>query len=248
MFVYDFPLSPKARTYLKFEAIFNRIEQCRQINSEAELFSLIRGVVDYMDLIDGSGALKIEIVKDLERLHHNLKIWADDPEVDSDLVQELLAQLNEAHLALDKFTRQRTVLQDDPILETIKPRFLTPCGVNCFDTPLFTFWSSLPKEEQINTITKWLHELDSIRIPVATILYMWRLCAEYQVKLAKNGFMQETTSSCDLIEIRYPRSVRGYPMVSGFQSSVNVRFLPYEKGATVGDIEFELAYIKGTSM
>ena len=77
---------------------------------------------------------------------------------------------------------------------------------------------------------------------------MWRLCAEYQVKLAKNGFMQETTSSCDLIEIRYPRSVRGYPMVSGFQSSVNVRFLPYEKGAAVGDIEFELAYIKGTSM
>lgn len=248
MFVYDFPLSPKARTYLKFEAIFQRIEKCRQINSESELLSLIRGIVDYMDLIDGSGALKIEIVKDLDRIDDNLREWSKSPDIDTQLISELEAQMKQAHNALDSFTRQRTVLQDDPILETIKPRFLTPCGINCFDTPLFTFWLTLPKEEQLNTIAKWLHELDAIRIPIYTILYIWRLCAEFEYKVAKKGFMQETTTECDLIEIAYPKSVRGYPSVSGFHSSINVRFLPYEKNSEVGDIEFKLAYIKGKDL
>ena len=42
MFVYDFPLSPKARTYLKFEDIFRRIEECKGLNSNAETMSLLR--------------------------------------------------------------------------------------------------------------------------------------------------------------------------------------------------------------
>ena len=57
--------------------------------------------------------------------------------------------------------------------------------------------------------------------------------------------MKESGENCDFIAIRYPDYVRGYPVVSGFQSSINVRFLPYEKGAEVGDIEFELAFVKG---
>ncbi len=246
MFVYDFPLSPKARTYLKFEAIFNRIENCRSLSNDSDTLSLIRGIVDYMDLIDGSGALKIEIVKDLDKLTNILKNWKTNPEVDPQLIEDLLSQLTTAHTALDKFTRQRTVLQDDPILESIKPRFMTPCGVNCFDTPLFIFWNALPREEKLDTIAKWLHELDSIRIPLATILYIWRLCADFQKRVAKSGFMQETSENCDFIEVKYPKEVRGYPVVSGFQSSVNVRFLPYEKGAQVGDIAFELAYVRGS--
>lgn len=245
MFVYDFPLSPKARTYLKFEDIFHRIEECKGLNSNAETMSLLRGLIDYIDLIDGSGAIKIDIGKDLDKLTQKLKQWQDYPEADQTLLSELLKQISASHQALDTFTRQRTVLQNAPIIESIKPRFLTPAGVNCFDTPLFTFWSRLPAEEKRETVTAWLHELDSIRIPVTCILNLWRLCSDYQTRIAVNGFMQETSEQCELIEIKYPEHVRGYPVVSGFQSNINVRFLPYTKGAPVGDITFELAYVRG---
>ncbi len=243
MFLYDFPFSPKARTYLKFESIFKRIEACQHLQSAAETMSLLRGVVDYMDLTDGSGGFKIEMAKDLEKLDQKLKLFAQDPNADQDFVQQLRAAIQSAYQSLDKFTRQRTVLQHDPILECIKPRFMTPCGVNCFDTPLFTFWCSLPHEEKMQSVSTWLHELDTIRAPVATILYLWRLCAEFKPRVAHKGFMKETAANCDLIAIRYPRTVRGYPVVSGFQSSLNVRFMAYEKGAEIGDIEFELAYM-----
>ena len=59
MFVYDFPLSPKARTYLKFEAIFNRLQESADLNTNAETLSLLRGLIDFIDLLDGSGTLKI---------------------------------------------------------------------------------------------------------------------------------------------------------------------------------------------
>lgn len=245
MFVYDFPLSSKARTYLKFEAIFNRVQESANLNSNSDTFSLLRGLIDFIDLVDGSGALKIDIGKDLDRITQKLRIWHNYPDADEKLVDELLEQINQSHRALNTFTRQRTVLQNDPIIESIKPRFLTPSGINCFDTPLFTFWANLDREEKMETATKWLKELDCIRIPITCILNQWRLCSDYQSRVAVNGFMQETSEPCELIEIKYPRHVRGYPVVSGFQSNINVRFLPYTKGAQVGDITFELAYVRG---
>lgn len=245
MFVYDFPLSSKARTYLKFEAIFDRIQECAEVRTNAETLSLLRGLIDFIDLIDGSGALKIDIGKDLDKLSKRLKMWLDHQDADQELLTELLEQVNESHKALAKFTRQRTVLQNDPIIESIKPRFLTPSGVNCFDTPLFIFWTSLEQSERLESVQRWLHELDCLRIPITCILKLWRLCSDYQSRVAINGFMQETSEPCELIEIKYPKHVRGYPVVSGFQSNINVRFLPYVKGAPVGDITFELAYVRG---
>ena len=245
MFVYDFPLSPKARTYLKFEAIFNRLQESADLNTNAETLSLLRGLIDFIDLLDGSGTLKIELGKDLDKLSNKLKNWQNNPEADQGLISELLEQINESHKALNNFTRQRTVLQNDPIIESIKTRFLSPSGINCFDTPLFIFWSNLDREEKIETASVWLKELDCIRIPITCILNLWRLFSDYQSRVAINGFMQETSEPCELIEIKYPKHVRGYPVVSGFQSNINVRFLPYVKGAPVGDITFELAYVRG---
>ena len=89
MFVYDFPFSPKARTYLKFEAIFKRAEACQFLSSEAETMSLLRGVVDYMDLIDGSGGFKIELSRDLEKLDQKLKQWEVNPDADQAFVHQL---------------------------------------------------------------------------------------------------------------------------------------------------------------
>lgn len=245
MFVYDFPLSPKARTYLKFEAIFNRVRQCAELNSDAETVSLIRGIIDFIDLVDGSGALKIDIGKDIDKLRQKLLAWQKYPDADQSVISELLAQLSESHQALNTFTRQRTVLQNDPVIESIKPRFLTPAGINDFDTPLFKFWLQLTREEKLESVHKWMHELDCIQAPVYSILKQWRMFSQYQTRVAVNGFMQESSDPCELIEIKYPRHVRGYPVVSGFQSNINVRFFPYIKGAPVGDITFELAYIKG---
>ena len=246
MFVYDFPLSPRARTYLKFESTFNNIDACSEVANNSDTYCLLRSIIDYIDLVDGSGALKFDISKDLDKLSQRLKIYAKDPEVDETLVGEVLAQIDHSYRELDKFTRQRTVLRDDPLLELIKPRFMTPCGVNCFDTPMFTFWMSLPSSEKQQSVNMWLSEIEAIRTPVSVILYIWRLCSEFQTRVARKGFMQENGDTCDLIEIRYPKTVRGYPIVSGFQSSFNVRFLPFEKKAQVGDIEFEIAYIKAT--
>ncbi len=245
MYEYDFPLTPKARTYLKFEAVFKRVEECRSLANEAETMSFMRGIIDFMDLIDGTGALKIDISKDLERLDSRLKFWSEDQDADTDLIAELRDAIAKSHESLNNFTRQRTVLRDDPIISSIKPRFLTPCGINSFDTPLFVLWSRLPFEDRKAEVDKWLYELDTIRTPLDTILYIWRLCADFQKRVAYKGFMKESGDNCDFIAIRYPKRVRGYPVVSGFQSSINVRFLPYEKGAEVGDIEFDIAFVRG---
>ncbi len=246
MLNYDFPLSPKARTYLKFEQVFKNADDCKGLNTVQESMCLARSIVDYIDLVDGSGALKIELLKDLERCDSKLRQWISDPEIDAEFVAELREQIKKARTALDGFTRQRTVLQDDPIIENIKPRFLTPCGVNCFDTPLFEFWLHQPLTSRREDVLRWLHELDCMRVPICTVLYLWRLCADYEKRVARQGFMQENADSCDLINIKYADDVQGYPVVSGFQSRVNIRFLPYEKGAPVGDIDFEIAYIKGS--
>ena len=246
MLRYDFPLTPRARTYLKFESVFTRTEANREIRTPPETICLLRCVVDYLDLVDGTGSIKIELLKDLERCDTRLRAWEKDPEADGEFVSQLRSKVADAKRELDTFTRQRIVLQTDPIIEIVKPRFHTPSGVNCFDTPLFEYWLHLPYEERLETVKRWLHEFDCLRIPVSTILYLWRLCSDLQKRVARKGFLQESADNCDLICIQYDEKNRAYPVVSGFQSRINIHFIPYEKGAPVGDIPFEIAYVSST--
>lgn len=246
MFNFDFPLSPRARTYLKLEQVFKNAEKCTDFNSEQHVMYLLRCVVDFIDIVDGSSAIKIDLLKDLEKCDSTLRQFETDPECDLVVVNKLHDDIAKAKQILDNFTRQRTVLKDDPIVELIKPRFMTPGGLNCFDTPMFTYWLSLDAKEKHDRATNWLHEFDCIRVPVYTILYIWRLCANLSDRVAKSGFMQESADTCDLINIQYSKDVAAYPVVSGFQSRVNIRFLPFEKGTPVGDIPFKIAYIKSS--
>lgn len=246
MLQFDFPLSKKARTYLKFEQIFKTAEENCNINTIQETFCLLRCIVDYIDLVDGMGTIKLEILKDLEKCDSSLRDWLTDPEVDKEFVNELRQQIVTARSMLDSFTRQRTVLRDDPLISIIKQRFRTPCGINCYDTPIFEFWLSLPNEERRRNVKIWLHELECLRVPITTLLYLWRLCTEPQKRIAHQGFMQENIDNLDLVTITYDNnSIRGYPQVSGFSSRISVRFYPYDKGAPVGDIPFSVTYISG---
>ncbi len=244
MLNFDFPLSPRVRSYLKLERLFKGAEKCTDLNSIQHVMFLLRNIVDYIDIIDGSSAIKIEILKDLEKNDSQMKEWLADPECDVEYANSLRQKITEAKNILDKFTRQRTVLKDDPIIELIKPRFLTPNGINSFDTPMFDFWFSLSEDEKKENVKIWLYEMDCIRIPVLTLLEMWRIFAKPQQRVAKLGFMQENADTCDLINIKYDNKFKAYPVVSGFQSRVNIRFLPFDKGAEVGDIPFEIAYIR----
>ena len=79
MLTYDFPLSSKSRIYLKFETLFKRIENCKNLDSEAEILCITRGVIDFMDMLDGSGTIKIEILKDIDRMDSKFKQWVAFP-------------------------------------------------------------------------------------------------------------------------------------------------------------------------
>ena len=67
MYNFDFPLSPKARTYLKLEKVFKNVEQTKDLNSIQHVMFLLRSIVDFIDLVDGSSAIKIDLIKDLEK-------------------------------------------------------------------------------------------------------------------------------------------------------------------------------------
>ena len=63
MFNFDFPLSPRARTYLKLEQVFKNAEKCTDFNSEQHVMYLLRCVVDFIDIVDGSSAIKIDLLQ-----------------------------------------------------------------------------------------------------------------------------------------------------------------------------------------
>ena len=86
MFIYEFPLSPRARTYLKLEQVFKNAELSSDLSSIQNVMFLLRAVVDFIDLVDGSSAIKIELLKDLEKCDGRLKGWLTDPECDKDFV------------------------------------------------------------------------------------------------------------------------------------------------------------------
>ena len=109
MFIYEFPLSPRARTYLKLEQVFKNAELSSDLSSIQNVMFLLRAVVDFIDLVDGSSAIKIELLKDLEKCDGRLKGWLTDPECDKDFVALLREKIVEAKKALDSLDRKSVV-------------------------------------------------------------------------------------------------------------------------------------------
>ena len=177
-----------------------------------------------------------DVLKELERHLSSLNEFQSKPGVDTNRLQNLLANLvrlrNELLNAGSTFLQP---LRDSEFLSAIKHRSAIPGGTCEFDLPDYYYWLTQSPDTRVRTFNQWLGLLRPLCDAIAELLWLTRQNGRSKPEIAQGGSYHitfERDTPYQLLRILLPTSAGLYPEISGSHYRCSVRFLSWQGLAT----------------
>jgi cell division protein ZapD len=194
--------------------------------------------------------LKSEILKEIERHTSNLTVLEQNPNVDQQILKDILYQLdllNDRMHAIEGQIAQS--LRHNEFLNSIRQRSSVPGGSCDFDLPAYHHWLQKPVEQRHELIQNWYNEFGASVQSIRLVLQLLRDSAPPQRVVAESGFYQsslDTSIPYQLIRVSLPVEAISYAEISAGKHRYTIRFmqqLSYEErpAQTNDNVEFLLA-------
>ncbi|WP_068544846.1 cell division protein ZapD [Thalassotalea crassostreae] len=229
--LYEHPLNERIRNYLKLEQLFVQARSClaQEFSSSHTLFfNALFAILDTLDRTDVKG----DIIKDLEKLEHNLLAWSKSPEINSKALQLNLEQTRSLATTLRSKQTTWAKLKDEKFLDSMRKRF-TLQGAYCgFDFPAMIFWLNQPPIFIQQDVDNWLASISVIEQSLVLILKFIRQRSEFQDITVENSFYQDNGEGLLLLRMEMDDGIDFFPSVSGNRYRYTIRFMELceEKG------------------
>ncbi|MGL5948079.1 MAG: cell division protein ZapD [Aeromonas sp.] len=236
---YDFPLNEKSRTYLRLEALFAQIQATRALEAPWSHIAFFKGLFDLQELLE-YGDVRLEVMKDLDRLATRVTQWAQLPLVDLAIVRDLQSELSTLHQQLRKAARPGSQLKEDRLLIAIRQRFSIPGGLCTFDLPQLHHWLKRPALERAPQVQGWLADIKPLMQAISLVLKLWRECSAFNPCQANGGIYQNSANQAHLVRAKVPMEHAYHPTLSGHKNRFVLRFIS-TSDAPVGDVNFSIA-------
>ncbi|WP_047042370.1 cell division protein ZapD [Vibrio mexicanus] len=238
---FEHPLNEKTRIYLRVESLLNQLQVSSQFSDDQQHLLLFRSLFDLLEIFEQI-QLKSELAKDIEKQRLMYKSWLDVPGVDQEMLNNVLAEVDQVHSELMAAERFGQSLKEDRFLSAIRQRFNLPGGACCFDLPALHHWLHLPIERKTHDANQWINTL----LPLADALKLWlkltRETGHFKPQVAQAGFFQSDAEEANILRLNIPLNYGVYPMISGHKSRFAIKFIEFHSGqACSQDIKFELA-------
>lgn len=230
--IYEQPLNERIRTFLRLEFLFSHIDRAIQGGSELAHRDAIGGLIKVLAVFERSD-LKLEIIKELERLIAYLNGLENTPGVDKTALNQLLNELDQV---LDSLHLNKSgigqALRDNDFLYAIRQRSSIPGGTCEFDLPAYHFWlEHFDIAQQQQQLSLWLDEFASVRTAIDTTLRLIRSSTGFVDQQAFSGFYQHSLDSSQptqLIRVRVTSNEDYFPEISGGKHRFTVRFMQFD--------------------
>ncbi len=222
--LYEHPLNERIRNYLKLEQLFSQADNCLKCDltlSHQIFFSTFFSIIGTLERNDIRG----DIIKDLEKLEHNLVIWSQDPNIDTSALEENLRKVIGLLCQLKTPTPKWLKLKEDKFLSGLKQRYAMQGGSCSFDLPQLKYWLNQSGENIKSDIQNWLSQLEQISSSLEIILKFIRQRAPFEKLQTENGFYQDNGEGLELLRINVATSASYYPTVSGNRFRYSLRFM-----------------------
>ena len=141
---YELPLSERIRTFLRLEDLFEQMLHFSQHDGEWQNRAELSCLLDIL-AISSRTDLRNEITKEIERHTKCLVIFAKNPKVDREKLEQSIDQLNSLNRQLlTSSGRIDQVLGQVDLLKCLSQRNSIPGGTCDFDLPAYHFWLNKP--------------------------------------------------------------------------------------------------------
>ncbi|WP_298217712.1 cell division protein ZapD [Halothiobacillus sp.] len=246
---FEQPLNERIRACLRLEYLFDRFELHLADESAEGSLCAILILIEATDVL-GRIDVKRELIKELERQQAKLLHVAHTPQVNAEILNQVLdqqAQLLDQLLRMS--TQPGTHLKKHELLNAIRQRASIPGALCAFDLAALHHWLAQPYSERREDFVEWLEPLATIRRANELVIDLIRKSVAPEPRTAEDGFFQlnlDLGTPYQLVRVLLDDNSNVYPEISASKHRVIVRFMrldrrtghPYQVNH---DVAFELA-------
>src|SRR3982751_7115699 len=213
---------------MRLEDLFARARYFAERDHAPEHHAALLALFEITD-VAARADLKTDLLQELERQKQVLAPLRNNPEIDTDLLATLLADIDRASAALLAQTGKAGVhLRDNEWLMTIKQRTAIPGGVCEFDLPGYHYWLHGEPEARQNDLKGWIEPFQPIFGGLAIILRLLRDNGRATRQTAYRGvfhLMLTTSKVAQLLRLTVPLDLPCVPEISANKYALNIRFI-----------------------
>lgn len=232
MGTYEFPLNNRVRTFLRYEYLIKALNKTLE-KQDDELKAIV--ILHQLLELTKCNDVKSELIQHMKRQKQQLKFYEESRQVDQKQLECVLEAHQKSIDDIDEFEMPSRFYQNHHFLNLMKLRLSIPGGTCGFDVPQLQAWSSLPKTEKYETITRWKQPFDIIWLTLQACMQVMRKSKDPELATAEEGFYSHNLSphqNYSLLRITIDGQNAIYPEVSSGKNRFTMYFFsinPLEK-------------------
>lgn len=248
MISYEYPLSERVRTLLRFEDLYERVEYFLAKADPLEHHVALTSIFEILEVASRAD-LKSDLLQELERQKQSLDGLRENPDVSEEALDNILWQIDQASSRLFQTSgKVGQELRENDWLMSIKQRTGIPGGVCEFDLPSYHFWLQQNSDQRRHDLALWLAPSQPIREAIAIVLRLLRESGKSTTQVAYHGVYQQMMAGrvAQMLRIKLSHNYQCVPEISANKYALNIRFTSQEGGqrpkTVETDVEFELTF------
>ena len=251
MITYEFPYNERIRTLLRLESLTLRCLHFSQSDHSMDHQTALSLLFELTD-ISARLELKRDVLQDLERIRQHYVRFRDNPDIEADSLEALLAQITDVYLGLQGLSGPiGHHIRNNEWLSAIRKRNALPGGICEFDLPSYHFWANLDAQACRDNLDEWLTPFLQLHEAVSLILRLTRETSFSKSCVASSGLFQERgglSKSAQMLRIHVPKAVGYVPEVMANKHMLQIRFIQPDfygahlrLGQAAEDVSFDIS-------
>ncbi len=248
LILYEYPLNEGARTLLRLERLFARLQLLVSREAEVDHHHALMTVFEVLELL-GRSELKGDMMRELDRQRLVLQSYRDNPAVASEPLEQLIAGFGEAFDALNRLSgKLGSEITSNEWLMALRGRSAVPGGTFEFDAPGYHAWLHRNAAARRADLQRWTAGLQAVAQGVRLITRLVRESGQTVRAAAPGGHFQQSLPQgkpYQLLRLKLDEQLELVPEITGHRLMVAVRFLRADTEGRLKpageDVSFEFA-------
>ena len=248
MISYEYPLSERVRTLLRFEDLYERVEYFLAKSDAEEHHAALVSTFEILEVASRAD-LKSDLLQELERQKQVLEALRDNPDISEEALENVLWQIDQSSSRLFQASgKVGQELRENEWLMSIKQRTAIPGGVCEFDLPSYHYWLQQEPDVRRHDLQQWLAPFLPTRDAIGIVLRLLRESGKTTAQVAQQGVYQQMMAGrmSQMLRIGLAGDHACVPEISANKYALNIRFTTQEgmqrPKASESDVEFELTF------
>ena len=174
MIVYEYPFNERIRTLLRLEDLYEKFKFFANQDHPLQHHVALATIFDMLE-VAGRADLKSDLLQELERQKQSLLGYRSNPNVASEMLDAVLAELDAVSAALvNAQGKTGQNVRDNEWLMSIRGRTIIPGGACKFDLPSYYAWQQRPAAQRHADIMGWFGPLVPLFDALSLVLRLLR--------------------------------------------------------------------------